>query len=183
MTSFSSTSFSTTGGTGDGIAPVFSAGTPPSTVLRDTAVAVCQSSSVAAAAGVSYSSWSSTSAPHVFGGFGGFIGGRNRGRLPFVEISVVSQSFDELTADGGGDLEQRLVVRCHVGGTSPADAEDTSGKILTACLISIRNTLTEIADVGGDQIGDLQQSPLGHVREATLTVLQNFHRDTYEATE
>jgi hypothetical protein len=118
----------------------------------------------------------------VFGGNGGFIGGRNRGRLPFVEVAVIDQTFTPVTAEMDGDLEQTLSIRCHVGGAIIEDAEDLSELILSACLVAIRGISSGLTTVGSDRISGIQQGPWGHVREATLTVMQNFHRDTYEVT-
>ena len=46
---------------------------------------------VAAIAGVSQSDWPH----HVFYGNGNFIGGRNRGRLPFIEIKRIATDFEQ----------------------------------------------------------------------------------------
>lgn len=154
--------------------------TTAGSVLRDAAVAACQGPTVAAAAGLSAGVWADVNAPHVFGGVGGFIGGRNRGRLPFVEVAVVGQTFTPVTSEMDGDLEQTLVIRCHVGGKTIEDAEDSSELILSTCLVAIRNLGSGLAILGSDRINGLEQGPWGHVREATLTVQQNFHRDTYE---
>ena len=154
--------------------------TTAGSVLRDAAVLACQGATVAAAAGIAAGVWADANAPHVFGGNGGFIGGRNRGRLPFVEVAVIDQTFTPVTAEMDGDLEQTLVIRCHVGGNIIADAEDLSELIISACLVAVRNLGTDLAAVGSDRVSGIQQGPWGHVREATLTVMQNFHRDTYE---
>ena len=154
--------------------------TTAGSVLRDAAVAACQGPAVAAAAGLSAGVWADVNAPHVFGGNGGFIGGRNRGRLPFVEVSVIGQTFTPVTSEQDGDLEQTLSIRCHVGGDSIEDAEDLSELIISTCLVAIRNLGSELAAVGSDRVSGLDQGPWGHVREATISVMQNYHRDTYE---
>jgi hypothetical protein len=97
-----------------------------------------------------------------------------------VEVAVIDQTFTPVTAELDGDLEQTLVIRCHVGGSVIAEAEDLSELIVSACLVAVRNLGSGLAAVGSDRVSGLQQGPWGHVREATLTVIQNFHRDTYE---
>lgn len=154
--------------------------TTAGSVLRDAAVTACQGPTIAAAAGLSAGVWASVAAPHVFGGNGGFIGGRNRGRLPFLEVAVIGQTFSPVTSELDGDLEQTLSIKCHIGGSSIEDAEDLSELILSACLVAIRNLSSQLAALGPDRISGLEQGPWGHMREATLTVSQNFHRDNYE---
>ncbi len=155
--------------------------TTAGSVLRDAAVTACQGATIAAAAGLSAGVWADAAAPHVFGGNGGFIGGRNRGRLPFLEVAVIGQTFTPVTSEQDGDLEQILSIRCHVGGSVIEEAEDLSENILSACLVAVRNLGSQLAVLGSDRVSGLEQGPWGHVREATLTISQNFHRDTYEA--
>lgn len=149
-------------------------------VLRDAAITACQTTPVATAAGMALGVWADPSAPHVFAGLAGYLGGRNRGRLPFVEVAVTGQDYAPVVSVGDGDLTQTLTLRCHVGGRTLAQAEDLSEAILAACLVAIRGL--DLSFYGGDRISGLDAGPWGHMREATLTVSQNFHRDTYEAT-
>ena len=144
--------------------------------LRVAAVAACNSDAVATAAGFSPAVWTDTAAPHVFSGIAkGWIGGRNRGRLPFLEVAVVSDAGNPVVTEQGGDLTQTLVVRCHcAGGLMAADSQ--SILILSACLDEIRSSPTQLPELGPCAMGELRQGPWGHQRDATLTVYQTYYR-------
>lgn len=144
--------------------------------LRAAAVQACGSASVATAAGLSLAAWTDTAAPHVFSGIAeGFIGGRNRGRLPFVEVAVSLGSGLPVVAEQGGDLTQTLTIRCHAGGGLLA-ADSLTLQILSACMRETRASPTQLPELGPCRMGELVQGPWGHRRDATLTVLQTYYR-------
>lgn len=144
--------------------------------LRAAAVAACSSNAVAAAAGFSSATWTDSTAPHVFHGIArGFVRGRNRGRLPFVEVAVVADSGAPVVTEQGGDLTQTLVIRCHAGG-GLLDADSQTLQILSACLAETRASSTRLPELGPCRMGDLRHGPWGHVRDATLTVAQTYYR-------
>lgn len=144
--------------------------------LRVAAVAACNTATVATAAGFSPEAWTDAEAPHVFSGIArGWIGGRNRGRLPFVEVAVTSDSGSPVVTEQGGDLTQTLVIRCHAGG-GLLDADSQTLCILSACLAETRASSTRLPELGPCRMGDLRHCPWGHVRDATLTVAQTYYR-------
>lgn len=144
--------------------------------LRVAAVAACNSDAVATAAGFSPSAWTDSAAPHVFAGIArGFIGGRNRGRLPFVEVAVTADDGRPVVTEQGGDLTQTLTIRCHAGG-SQSSADSLTLAILSACMAATRAHSSQLPELGPCAMGALQQGPWGHSRDATLTVVQTYYR-------
>ncbi len=137
---------------------------------------------VAVAAGLTLVQWTEVGRPHIFRGLGGFLGGRNRGRLPFIEYDCASQGFDQESISGG-TITQTITLRAHVGGRVLGTAGDLSEAMLTAALASIRSEAVDnLTAIGGDSIGPLVASPWGLSRDATLTIEQSYSRSTYEAT-
>lgn len=156
--------------------------TGSSAVLRQRVLSACRDGSVGLAAGVQLDTWASTTTPRVFSGLAGMMGGRNRGRLPFLEVEVGRQTTTAL-ADEGGTLQQQVTVRCHVGDTDPGAASDLSAMILGACAASIRSQAADnLTALGDDEIGDLLPGPFGLQRDLTLTVEQSFSRSDYGVT-
>lgn len=155
------------------------------TVLRAQVIAAVRGSTVSAAAvaagatGMTALVWGSTTIPHVFDGVReGFIGGRNRGRCPFVEVQVGPQRFDSTTIDGGSLLSDVLLT-AHA---AERDAETLLNAILIAALAAIRSTpLYGYTAQGDDEIGVAERGPMGWKLQAKVTVMQSFDRTTYEA--
>jgi len=153
-----------------------------SSVLRTRIISACRATSVATQAGVSAGVWSSSTTPRVFSGIGGLLGGRNRGRLPFVEVEVQGGPFT-LLAQEGGTMMSTAVIRVHVGGSDPGAAEDLTYAILSACLQSARSQAVDnLMVIGNDSIESLEQSPWGHQRDARIDVEHTYSRDSYEVT-
>lgn len=151
-------------------------------VLRTRALAACRASAVATQAGILAATWASTTVPRVFSGIAGMMGGRNRGRMPFLEVDIASQSMTAM-ADEGGALLQRVTVRCHVGDGDPGAAGDLSAAILGACAAQIRSQTTDnLTMVGDDELGEVQAGPWGLQRDLTITVEQTFARSDYGVT-
>lgn len=116
----------------------------------------------------------------IFRGLGGYLGGRCRGRLPFIEYDIVSQAFNNDSRDGG-QLAQRVTVRVHVGGRDLGTASALTEAVLAAALASIRSDASDnLTDMGDDAIGEIQPGPWGHQRDAEMTIMQTFDRDSYE---
>lgn len=156
--------------------------TTPGSVLASRIYLACQAGAVANQAGVAPLTWASASAPRVFRGLGGYLSGRNRGRLPFIEFDISGQEFTQASPDGG-ELVSQVIVRAHCGGPSLEAAGDRLEGILLAALASIRSEAEdEYMALGDDRVGPLVPGPWGHQREATVTVSHSFNRTDYEVT-
>lgn len=140
-----------------------------------------RSTGVATAAGLSNAVWSDTVVPHVFrGDGGGFIGGRNRGRLPFVDFHLMDQPF-RLVSPEGGTVTTTVVLTVYFGGIDSGIAQDFCEGVLCACLSAIRSELTDNFMAPGDEvIKQLAQGPFGHQRDAEITVEHTYDRATYD---
>lgn len=147
--------------------------------LRAQIIAAVRGSTVATAAGLTALVWGSVTIPHVFDGSRqGFIGGRNRGRCPFVEVEVEKQQFDSSTADGG-TLKSRVRLRAHV---ADRDGITVLDAIIIASLAAIRATpLYGYTAVGDDEIGQAEKGPMGWQLDALVDVEHSYDRTTYEA--
>ncbi len=149
-------------------------------VTIDEVVAALRTSGVASAAGVASGTWSSTSIPRVFIGDVGFMGGRNRGRLPFIEVFIGSQRFQG-EHESGGRIETSVICRVHCGGTNQRTAIDLLYAIATASLSALRNlTDYNYTDLGENSIGEAQPSPLGWTMDTTSRLENTYDRTTYE---
>lgn len=152
----------------------------PGQILAARVAEACQSGDVADAAGVAVATWASASAPRVFRGLGGYLSGRNRGRLPFLEFDVSSQGFAQDSADGG-TLTSQVTLRAHCGGPNLEAAGDRLEGILLAALAAIRGESEDnYMALGDDSIAPLAPGPWGHQREATVSVSHSFNRESYE---
>jgi len=150
------------------------------TTLADRVAQGLRSPNVAAQAGIASSTWASTDTPRVFRGLGGYLNGRSRGRLPFIEFDVTSQGFTQDTREGG-TLTSRVLIRAHCGGRDLEAAANMLEAILAAALACIRD---ESADnymaLGDDELGQLIPGPWGLSRDATILVQHTFGRNDYE---
>lgn len=150
------------------------------TVLRTRVVTQCRIAAVATAAGVGAVAWADTVVPHVFGGMAGGIFGRNRGRLPFIEVATDSQPF---TAESnvGGMVRTVIRLRVNVGGADHETAEAQANAILTAAIAAIRSVAADnYTALGDDVIERFKPGPTWHQQEAVLTVEHSFSRSDYE---
>jgi hypothetical protein len=149
----------------------------PTSVLRARLLDACRASAVAAQAGVAAPTWADAGTPRVFSGLAGMLGGRNRGRLPFVELDITGNGTVPL-AEEGGTLQQRVIVRVHLGGTDTGAASDLSAAILGACIASIRSQAADnLTALGGEDIGELSPGPWGLQRDLTMIIEQSFSTD------
>lgn len=148
--------------------------------IRRWILVAVRDESVALAADVDYVTWSSETAPRVFVGQSGFIGSRNRGRLPFIEVNTESQQFTDDTGDGG-TVETKVTLRLHDTGRDPEAVQDRMHEILTAAISCIRdNRQSNFTQLGNDTIDAIQPGPMGWMMSAILSLEHSFDRDTYE---
>lgn len=128
-----------------------------------------------------------TTPQRVFDGQTSMCGGRNRGRLPLLEVFVESQVFTKETTKGG-TMMSRITVRAHCAGRDQATAQDLLSGMLAASLNAIRNAVDSVNSRtgyftdGDDAIGDVSKSPFAWFQDATLTVTHTYDRSTYELT-
>lgn len=132
---------------------------------------------VAAAAGIAAASWASLTVPHVFDGDSMATGGRNRGRMPFVEFFIEAQPF---TPEGSeiGEVATTVRLRVHVGGANRTTAHALASAILTACFAAARSD--EYFDLGSSESGTFASQPCWHYLEGTLGVQHTYDPETYE---
>lgn len=144
--------------------------------LREVAEIVAEglrSERVAAAAGLEALDW--VSPTHVFRALGGWIGGRNRGRCPFVEYEIEKQEFAAGPVEGGA-LQHAVRVRVHLACASAEDAGDRSAAILEACKVALAERAGDIACVGEASIDGLDLGPMGFQRDLTVIVYDAYSR-------
>ena len=151
-------------------------------LIRADVVAACRAPAVASAAGVAVALWADAATPRVFEGIQGFQGGRNRGRLPFLEVACGGMEMLERSAEGGVS-QVTVTIRCHVGAKDQATAADRMASILLTCMAKIRDmsTVTYLAD-GDDTLSDMVAGPWGLMQDAVLTIRHNFSADNYGVT-
>ena len=150
------------------------------TVLSERVVSALRSSDVAAHAGVAAAAWASAATPRVFRGIAGFLGGRNRGRLPFIEFDISSIDYAHETREGGSATTTARIV-AHAGGRDPETAGNLLEAILTAGLIALRDeSVDNYTALGSDAISELTLGPWGHQRETQITVVHSYGRSDYE---
>jgi hypothetical protein len=137
---------------------------------------------VAAAAGMTPQVWTNPS--HVFGGeVGNFIGGRNRGRLPFVQFKVDGWQFSQESRQGGTVTGVvHLVV--HVGGRDPLAAGDMATAIMQAAIASISDESVDNFTAASRQvsISALKQGPWGHEMIAEITIDLSYDEGDFAVT-
>lgn len=153
-----------------------------SDVLDVRCFAALRSYSVAAMAAQDFTAWASTSVSHIFKGFvKRMIGGRNRGRLPFIEFNYVNTNFDRISFEGG-TVTVEISLRVHVGCRLADVAATQTMDILLACLQALRSNAADNYMVSGefDSIGDVVLGPWGHERDASLTVEFSWDRASYQ---
>ncbi|MBA3588845.1 hypothetical protein [Methylibium sp.] len=145
--------------------------------IRARLADVLAGSGVAAAASIAPATWASATVPHVFDGDQMATGGRNRGRLPFVEYWIASQPFaPEGTEVGMVDTTIRL--RVHVGGADRAAALATADAIAMAAFSAIR--ADDYFDLGDSSVDSTASQPLWHYLDATARVQHSYDPATHE---
>jgi hypothetical protein len=136
--------------------------------------------SVADAAGVPPATWASPDSPHVFRGFGVYLGGRNRGRLPFIEYDIQAQPFTQETYEGG-TVQTTVRITAHAGGRDLDVVNTLLDSILMSVLSCLRSPDEDnYLSIGSESVGAIEQSPWGHQMSVELTVSHSYSRETYE---
>ncbi len=151
-------------------------------VIRDTIAFACRDGLVALAAAVDPTAWASVTVPRVFIGSAGFLAGRNRGRLPFLDIHIEKQDFQQDTQEGG-TLKSTVTISCHDTGRDQDTTISRMEQILCACLSAIRdNSNDNYTFLGSNAISGLAPGPFGWRMDATVTIEHSYAQDTFEAT-
>lgn len=154
-------------------------------IIEDRLVQACRDASVAAVACISPAIWASCdlSIGHVFTGLRGYIGARNRGRLPFIEIfRSAPTSFENtsISSNHEGFEITQFTIRIHVSGLKPNQAELDLQKLARQCLIKIRsNTSDHYLQYGDEIMRDIISSPIGYYGDIEGNVKHTFSRDNY----
>lgn len=143
----------------------------PATILRDAIRTAVQGATVATAAGIASATWAAAvnSGGHVFDGEGGFVGSRNRGRLPFIELWVQSSGEDQLSYEAGVS-DNTIMIRAHIGGVDQSQADLDAGEILFACVRAIRSMAGDRGRIGSTTYSQTNLGPWGTQREVSLTI-------------
>ncbi len=150
--------------------------------LRQVVIDAIRQHEVASQAQVAAITWASETAPRVFPGRAGFIGGRNRGRLPFVEVEFIGQTFAN-EVEEGGTLKTKIRLIAHATGRDQQTAEELLSAIITESLVQIRDVSQDnYTRLGDDEIMTVQPGPFGWMLEAQMEVEHSFQRDDYEVT-
>jgi len=129
-----------------------------------------RSTDMADAADVELLKWSQM---HVFWGVGQYIKGRNRGRLPYLEISIGPSLLAATDRDGGGTHTATASVRIHVASKCHSSVEQGDTQPLAYGLAGtfLRLIRKEFVLSNGDsQIGQLQVSPIGSYVDLEFSV-------------
>jgi len=106
------------------------------TDVMDDVQSACSDAAVATVAGVAAFTWNSL---HVFMEGNGLIGGRNRGRIPFVEIISGDNTFDWIASEYSTTDTFNIIIRVWVGGKNRYAASSLSQEISRAILGQFKN--------------------------------------------
>lgn len=153
--------------------------TAAANVLRDAVHLALRAPGVATAAAVSAATWAAAedAGGHVFPGDGRYLFGRNRGRLPFLEVWITAQNARQLSYDGG-TLDSVVLVRAHVGGRDIEAAEELAHEIIAAAVRAVRYLPEDYYTWLGDEAVDqFRPGPWGHQLDVRMTVRQVFGRE------
>ncbi len=147
--------------------------------IRQWVVESIRDESVALAADVDYVVWASETTPRVFVGQAGFLGSRNRGRLPFFEVSIETQTFGNETGNGG-TMQSRITLRLHDTGRDIEATHDRMYSVMCTAISAIRdNREYNYMQIGNDEIEPVQPGPMGWLMNASITVEHSYDRETY----
>ncbi len=151
------------------------------TVLSTRIYAALRDAAVAAQAGVAAGTWASTTVSHVFRDFTGYMLGRNRGRLPFIEFEISSEAFHQDTVEGG-TVKTTVTLRAHVGGRDPEAASNMLEGILAAGMAKIRSEAVDnYTALGDDAMQPTVPGPWGLMREVAMEFEHTYDRGTYDS--
>lgn len=150
-------------------------------VVADRVSSALSSAQVADAAGVSSAVWASPSVPHVFRGFSsGFISGRSRGRLPFIDYEITEQPY-ALETRQGGMVSTSLRITAHAGGRDLAAVGERLDSMIVAALSAIRSEDEDnYMAIGNETVSEMEVSPWGQMMSVVLQVEHSYGREKYE---
>lgn len=138
----------------------------------------CRDATVAAVAGVPFSTWASTSSPRVIpGDKAGYVLGLHRGRLPAIEVFTAPQAWEHQSASGG-TIRTAWTLRAHHNGPTWNAADQACRAILQQALAVLR--AQAYLSEGSEVFQPLTASPLGFQLECTLETVHTYDRATYE---
>jgi hypothetical protein len=152
-----------------------------SSTLDALIVAALKSDAVATSAGKSNPDWSNL---RVFSWIGGYIGGKNRGRLPFIEYGrntsdYLRQQVGATEGTQGGTVTTNWSFIVHVGKTS-RKAEDTNEdlayKIAETAMSKIRTNEINCR-VGNEQFSELTTSSFSFAVRVDFTIENTWSED------
>lgn len=146
-------------------------------LLRERVLEALRTETVALAAGVDRDLWARDvdEGGHVFENDNGFIGARNRGRMPFMSVTLTSVSETQQTRDGG-ELVSAIEGMIHVGGADQMAAQILARSISLVARRMIRATAGEYLFLGNDREGEFERTPLGHALAFTMDIRQTVNR-------
>jgi hypothetical protein len=149
------------------------------TAAKALLMAAGRDATVASAAGIATSPWSSRV---LAGNKEGYVAGLHRGRLPAIELFQTSDTWTQASAgDGGhGTVSASWTVRVHSAIFNQDLAEEQCRSILYAMLVKARENA--YFSIGEDAVQTFQESPLGYHIECQMTVITTMTRETYETT-
>ncbi len=154
-----------------------------SSAIREYVIDVLRAEGVALQAGVDFDTWASSYIPRVFNGYAGFLGARNRGRLPFFEVMVSTSSFTNETSQGGS-VKTTVKLKLHDTGRDIETVTNRMDATMIAGIASIRDNHTTLyTQLGDSEVSDVQPGPMGWMMEATLTFEHSYERDSHELVE
>jgi hypothetical protein len=154
-----------------------------SQVLREWIVDACRNEEVALWAGIDGDVWASTETPRVFVGQSGYIGARNRGRLPFLEVWLENTQHVNDTGLGGTILTTAR-IRMHDTGRDQETVSNRMLATLTACIAEVRANRSEnYTELGDSSIEDIQPGPFGWSLDAKMDFQHSYDRADFEVHE
>lgn len=112
---------------------------------------------------------------HVFERGSGFIRGRNRGRIPFLEYEVDSHDFQQLSV-GGGLVQSKVKISAHVGGNGGTEALTLASDLLSEAVAQIRAIANSYCPIGPEAWGSFKPGPWGHILDVTMSFTHTYGR-------
>jgi hypothetical protein len=151
-------------------------------ILKDRLPEHIRKPEIANVAGISDQKWASY---HVFdAASSSFIGGKNRGRLPFVEVIRVDQPYDQKDAGGGWmDTEMQIVINVgdRFGNGEESTVEELAHSIAENILQEVRNDhyFEKPANTQQDKIGQLTGGPYGFQLILSMTIRHTYNKNNF----
>lgn len=143
-------------------------------ILMSACETACISGNVATAAGIDNPEWADI---HVFRSGFGLVGGRNRGRMPFVEIIPGSTTFDyqQGGAGHGGMENANIILKLW---SNKRELWEAESQLQTIGRTILKNFgANYYLHDRQDNIGQVTSGPIGSYIEITVTVTTNYNED------